>query len=273
VNGPGSFIGRVTAWWNRIRSLIEIGRLLFLRDYRARVRQTFLGSAWLVGQVLLSFLPLVLVGGQLGLGAGKGPRLYALHSIFGLLLWQMFWDGLYSPQWVARRLRGLLSEVPFPHEAVLVAGCNYALFNASIYVLIMVAAYASIGIVPPASAVLGLLAAPFIIMAGVAVGVFFVPVSFVYLDIRYGLPLIAPMLMWTAPILYDSPASGPLHWLNQINPLTYLIMAPRQWLTTGWQLDELGFPVAILVAGALLLVGLRFYRYSMPRALECLPRR
>lgn len=264
---------RLMSGLNRARATLELGRLLFLRDYRARVRQTYLGSVWLVSQVLVSFLPPVLVGGQLGVGSTKEPRLFLLHAISGLLLWQMFWDGVYSPQWLARRVRGLLSDVAFARESVLVAGCGYAVFNACIYVVLMAIGYASVGMVPPSSAVLGLVAAPLLIMAGLAVGVFLVPLSFVYLDVRYALPMLAPMLMWTAPILYDSPESGPLHWVNVINPLTYLVTTPRQWMTSGWGLNDWGFPVAVVVSGALLLAGLRFFRYAMPRAIECLPHR
>jgi lipopolysaccharide transport system permease protein len=264
---------RVAAAWGRARTLGELGWLLFLRDYRSRFRQTYFGSLWAIGQVVAAYLPLVLVGSQLGLGSGQDPRMYALNSLLGLMLFQMFWDGLYMPQWLGRRLRSVVTEVPLPDEALLVAGACYALFNATIYVLLMFAAYVGFGIMPPASIVLGILSVPLVIGAGVAVGVFFVPMTLIYLDFRYGLPMLQPALMWTAPILYTSPPSGPLHLVNQLNPLTYLLDAPRDWLTSGWALEEAGFPVAILFSLALLTLGLRFYRHSMPRALECLPRK
>src|SRR4029077_4916278 len=95
---------------------------------------------------------------------------------------------------------------------------------------------------PPPSFVLGVAALPLVIVAGMSLGVFIVPLTFIYLDFRYALPLAAPALMWTAPILYDSPAAGPLHWVNRINPLTYLIDAPRDWLVSGWRLEEAAFP-------------------------------
>lgn len=268
-----SYRSRLAAAWGRARTLAELGWLLFLRDYRTRFRQTYFGSFWAVGLVLLSYLPLVLVGSQLGLGGGKDPRLYALHSLLGLMVFQMFWDGLFSPQWVSRRLRGVMTEVALPLEAVLVTGACYALFNAVIYLALMLVAFVGFGVWPPTSFLLGVLALPLVIAAGVSVGVFFVPMTFIYLDFRYGLPLLQPALMWTAPILYTSPESGPLHLLNRLNPLSYLLGAPRTWLTIGWTLEEAAFPIAVGASLALLAVGLRFFKYSMPRALECLPRR
>jgi lipopolysaccharide transport system permease protein len=250
-----------------------LGWLLFLRDYRARSRQTFLGSVWTVGQQLLSYVPMVFVGGQLGwMGGGDASR-YALHSVVGLLIWQMFWDGLNSPQWIGRRMRSLLSDTPLPTEAVLAAGCCQAAFNAAIYLTIMLLTWVALRRFPPPSIVLGVLSLPFVILAGLSVGVFVVPLTFVYLDFRYVLPFLAPAFVWSAPVMYDMPASGPLYWVNRLNPLTYLVNAPRDWLTTGWRLQNLAFPVSVVMAMALLAIGLRFYRRAMPRAIECLSRR
>src|SRR5262249_14898806 len=137
----GRIRARVANMWDRARTLGELGWLLFLRDFRIRFRQTFFGSLWAIAQVLLSYLPLVFVGSQIGLAGDRDPRRYALHSLLGLLIWQMFWDGLFSPQWIGRRMRGLLSETAFPPESILVAGASYAFYNAAIYVVVILAAF------------------------------------------------------------------------------------------------------------------------------------
>ena len=111
------------------------------------------------------------------------------------------------------------------------------------------------------------------IVAGLSIGIFVVPLTFIYLDFRYALPFLQPVFLWSAPILYDSPDAGALHWVNRVNPLTYLINVPREWLTEGWRLEEIVFPVTVGVSFALLALGLKFYRHAMPRAIECLPRR
>ena len=261
------------AVWNRARGIAVLGWLLFMRDYRARSRQTFLGSVWTVGQQLLSYVPMVFVGGQLGwMGNGDSSR-YALHSVVGLLVWQVFWDGLNSPQWIGRRMRGLLSQTAVPAESVLAAGCCQAAFNAAIYLTIMLATWVVLRRLPPPSILLGILSLPLVMMAGLAVGVFVVPLTFIYLDFRYILPFLAPALVWSAPVMYDTPKGGPLYWMNRLNPLTYLVNAPRDWLTTGWRLENIVFPVTVVMSMALLAVGLRFYRRAMLRAIECLPRR
>jgi lipopolysaccharide transport system permease protein len=261
------------AVWHRTRNMAVLGWLLFMRDYRARSRQTFLGSVWTVGQQLLSYVPVVFVGGQLGwMGNGDSAR-YALHSVVGLLIWQVFWDGLNSPQWIGRRMRGLLTQTSVPPESVLAAGCCQAAFNAVIYLTIMLATWAALRSFPPPSILLGILSLPLVIMAGLSIGVFVVPLTFIYLDFRYVLPFLAPALVWSAPVMYDTPRTGPLYWVNRLNPLTYLVNAPRDWFTTGWKLENIVFPVTVVMSMALLAIGLRFYRRAMPRAIECLPKR
>ena len=53
---------------------VSVGFPVVPRDYRARFRQTFFGSLWAVGQVLLSYVPLVMVGSHFGLGGGQKMR-------------------------------------------------------------------------------------------------------------------------------------------------------------------------------------------------------
>ena len=216
---------------------------------------------------------MVFVGGQLGWMGNGDASLYALHSVVGLLVWQVFWDGLNSPQWIGRRMRGLLTQAPVPAEAVLAAGCCQAAFNAVIYLAIMLATWVVLRRLPPPSIVLGILSIPLVILAGLSIGVFVLPLTFIYLDFRYVLPFLAPAFVWSAPVMYDTPKSGPLYWVNRLNPLTYLVNAPRDWLTTGWRLENVVFPVTVVLSLALLAVGLRFYNRAMPRAIECLPRR
>lgn len=257
----------------RAHALVRLGWLLFLRDFRLRFRQTYLGSLWAIGRVLFTGAPLILVGSHFGLGGERSPQSYAVFALAGLITWQMFWDAVVSPQWVARRMRKMLTEVAFPLEAVLVAGCCYVLFNAALYLVLVAAALAVFQVAPPLTLPLGLLAVPALVFAGVAVGMFFVPLTFVYLDFRYGLPFLSTVLLWTAPIFYVSPERGLLHELNKWNPLTYLIDTPRHWLIAGPSGHEVMFVLCVGGFAVLFAAGLRFYRRAMPLAIERLPQR
>ena len=92
---------------------------------RASVRRSS-DRVWAVGQQLLSrTCRWCSSAGQLGLGGDKDPAATRCTRCFGLLIWQMFWDGLFSravdrPADARRAGR----ESRFPLESVLVAGCS-----------------------------------------------------------------------------------------------------------------------------------------------------
>ena len=97
------------------------------------------------------------------------------------------------------------------------------------------------------------------------------PLTFVYLDFRFGLPMLSPLLLWTAPIIYAPPEEGILAVINRWNPLTYLINIPRQWLVGGATGDDLLFLLCAAAVGVLLLASLRFLRQALPVAVQSLP--
>ena len=253
------------------RHLVTLGRLLFLRDFRFRYRQAFLGYLWAVARPLMAVLPLILVGSAFGLGGDMSTAEYALFALSGFLMWQVFWDAVIAPQWIARRLRRTFTEGPLRPEAVIAAGAGLVLFNTMFYSAIFIAAYVITRTVPPATFPLGLLAFPVILLGGLTIGAFFVPLTFVYLDFRFGLPLLSPALLWTAPIIYAAPEDGLLAVVNRWNPLTYLINIPRQWLVQGATDDDPLFLVCASVFAVLFLVTLRFFRRAMPMAVQSLP--
>lgn len=256
----------------RLRALARLGWLLFLRDFRYRYRQTYLGYLWAVSRILFTGLPLIIVGSHFNLGGDRTPVTYAIYALAGLIMWQIFWDSLNYPQWIGRRLRKTFAETSFPQEALLVGAACYVLFNASIYLPLLGVTFAIFRVAPPPTVLLGLLALPGLIVAGLSVGAVVAPLTFVYLDFRYGLPFLSSVLLWTAPIFYVAPEEGLLRQINQWNPMTYLIDVPRHWFVAGLRAGDWSFLVAILAFTVLFTFTLRFYRRAMPFAVQVMTR-
>ena len=252
----------------RVWAVCRLGALLFLRDFRMRYRQTYLGYLWAAGRVLFAGGPLIIVGAAFDLGGGRTPGSYVVFALTGFILWQVFWDSVVYPQWIARRMRRLIATQRFSYHAVLVAAACYVGFNASLYLLVVVAAFVIFQAPVPLTALLGLLAVPALAFAGMAVGMVFVPLTFVYLDFRYGLPMMSPVLLWTAPIFYESPNSGFLHTLNTWNPISYLIPIPRQWIVDGSGDRDWVFLVSLVAFACCFTLTQRFYRRAIPIGVE-----
>ena len=268
----------MTRHWGRhqtrqasLRQLIRVGWLLFLRDFRARYRQAFFKYVWAVARPLMAVVPLILVGNAFGFGGDMSASEYVLFALSGFLLWQVFWDAVVAPQWLGRRLPRTFVDGPLQPEAVVTAGACLVMFNSLFYGALFVVAYVLTPATPPLTLPLGLLALPVIVLGGLTVGAFFVPLTFVYLDFRFGLPMLAPALLWTAPILYAAPEAGLLAVVNRWNPLTYLINIPRRWLVSGTTDNDLLFVVCAGVFAVLAIVMLMFFRRAMPLAVQSLP--
>ncbi|MEE2636411.1 MAG: hypothetical protein VYE68_04170 [Acidobacteriota bacterium] len=256
-----------------LRHLIRLGGLLFLRDFRFRYRQAFFGYLWAVARPLVAILPLILVGNAFGLGGDMSAREYALFALGGFLMWQVFWDSVIAPQWLARRLRRTFIEAPLRPESVIAAGIGLVLFNATFYVMLFFVVCALTRSFPPVTMPLAVLAFPFIVLGGLTLGAVFVPLTFVYLDFRFGLPMLSPALLWTAPIIYATPEDGFLAVVNRWNPLTYLINIPRQWLVFGSTPNDTLFLVCVALLVVVSFFSLRFFRRALPIAVQSLPQR
>lgn len=254
-----------------LHQVVRLGTLLCLRDFRYRYRQAFLKYVWAFARPLLAVAPLILVGNAFGLGGEMSAGEYALFALSGFLMWQLFWDAVISPQWIGRRLRRTCVDGPLRPESMVAAGAGLVVFNGIFYAALFVVAHVLTRTLPPPTLPLGLLALPVIVLGGLTVGAFFLPLTFVYLDFRFGLPLLSPLLLWTAPIIYAAPERGVLAVVNRWNPLTYLINIPRGWLVHGAGADDGLFLVCAAIFAVLSVVTLRYYRRALPLAVQSLP--
>jgi lipopolysaccharide transport system permease protein len=257
---------------SRVTTMLRLGWLLFLRDFRYRYRQAYLGYLWPVTRVLFTAVPLILVGAHFNLGGARDTRSYVVFAMAGLVLWNVFWDSVMYPQLIGRRLRKTFVDTVFPREALLAAAGCYVLFNAAIYLPILGITFAVTRTVPPPTVVFGLASLPALIVAGLSLGAVVVPLSLVYLDFRFALPFLSSFLLWTAPIFYEPTGSGLLRTVNAWNPLTYLIDIPRGWIVEGWSAGDVVFLACLAAFLGLLRLSLVFYRWSMPIAIQYLAR-
>ncbi len=254
-----------------LRDTIMLGWLLFVRDFQYRYRLTFLGYFWAFVGPLLIGVPFIIVGHQFNLGGDSMKVPYVAYAFTGIVFIRIFWDNVVFPQWITRRVRQILKTVYFPHEAVVVAGLFYSLFNAAIYMGLVGIMLAIYKVSPSATSLLAMASLPMVMLAGLAIGIYMVPVVLVYLDIRYSLPLLFPVIIWSVPVLYEAPESGLLHTINRWNPLTYLIVTPVNWLMGVPVEDVEMFALCLTGFLVLLFIGFRFMKRKMPLAIDQIP--
>jgi lipopolysaccharide transport system permease protein len=96
------------------------------------------------------------------------------------------------------------------------------------------------------------------------VGVLLTPIGILYNDVPQMIPVLSVFLMLMTPVVYPPPQHGLAASLARFNPLTPLIVATRDWVTTGESSHVTGFCMVTSTAVVLLFGGWVLYRIALP---------
>jgi lipopolysaccharide transport system permease protein len=107
-----------------------------------------------------------------------------------------------------------------------------------------------------------------VILFGTTVGLFLTPIGMLYNDIAKMISMGLSLVMYITPVVYAIPKDGFMKTIMEINPLTPLILTARD-LAVGLTPQYISYYVIILaICIPLLLLGLLFYRISIPILVE-----
>lgn len=230
----------------------ELAWRLFLRNVRARYRQSALGYAWVLvppvaGTLLFAFLR---SSGVLSISDTGAP--YVLFLVTGIVLWQTFSDAVQAPLRMVSQSREMLARVKFPREALILAGVGEVLLTFTVRCLLLVTVLAWYGHVPSTQAWLFPAGALALVLTGTAIGLVLVPAGILYQDVEQSLAMLLPFWMLLTPVLYPPPSNWPGTLTVSLNPVGPLLDSTRAWLLGG-AAAHAGHLVVVLPAGILLL--------------------
>lgn len=239
---------------------------LVMRDYRVRFRRTLLGIVWFLVPLFTLVGMALFVGKDMGLYPEGQSSGYLLKLLAGLILWQLFADTWLEPMRLARRANMLLRSVIFDTKILLVAGTLSALVAFVLKLPILFAALVWFNIPLTLSIVWLPVAVCGLVAAGVVMACFTLPLSLSLFDVRYAMPFVQFGLLLATPIFYDVPSAGPVAWLNQSNPFSYLILPLRDVLT-GASSDVIAFVAPLVLTLCMLALGLRYFQAKIHLAI------
>lgn len=211
----------------------ELAWRLFARDIRAQYRKSLLGYAWIVLPPLVTMLFWVIVKKQNFVNIGETDIAYPLYVLTGYVLWDSFVSALNGPIDMVARSRGMLAKVNFPHEALLVASFAQNLFNFFIRFLLLVIAFIWFGITLSWATLLAPLTVLALMILGFTIGLWLVPLSTLYSDVKRSIRVVTPIWFILTPVIYPSPNVWPFALINTLNPVSPLLVTSRDLLTKG----------------------------------------
>lgn len=236
--------------------------LFFLawRDVKVRYKQTVLGFAWAVIQPIATMVVFSLFFGRLAKIPSEGLP-YPIFSYAALLPWNLFAHAMANSSNSLVSSANLIKKVYFPRLAIPLATVVSGLVDFMIAFLVLIGLMFYYSVTPtvnviwlPAFLLLALVTA-------LGVGFWLSALNVQYRDVRYTLPFLTQIWMFSSPIVYPS-SLVPEHWrlIYGINPMVGVVDGFR-WALLGTHTQPgpmIG--ISVLCALAIFIGGLFYFR-------------
>jgi len=242
----------------------ELAWRLFVRDTRARYRNSLLGYLWVFIPPLVAALPFIFLNAQGVIKIGETPLPYGAYAMIGTMIWQVFVDALNSPLNAVSGAQYMMTRINFPREAILLSGLMQVGLSFLVRLLLLAGVFAWYSMVPPVTVLLFPLGILALVLTGFAVGLMLTPLGLLYSDVQRVLAIVTPFLMLLTPVLYPTPRSGLAGIIVALNPLTPLVTSTRDWLTLGTTPNMAGFIAVTALMMVLLITGWVTFRVALP---------
>ncbi|HXG91309.1 MAG TPA: ABC transporter permease [Blastocatellia bacterium] len=233
----------------------ELLYFLMWRDIKVRYKQTILGAAWAIIQPLVLMLIFTYFFGRLARMETEGVP----HAIFfytGLTVWTYFSNAVMSGANSLVSNTNLITKVYFPRVIIPAAAVGAGLVDFAIASALLVGLLIYYQIPVTASYLMLVPLVALTTLFALAMSVWLSALNVKYRDVRYALPFLIQVWMFTSPILYPSSlVPEEWRWLMALNPVTGIVEGFRaalfgrefDWAILGY---STAFTLAMLVFSA-----------------------
>jgi len=238
----------------------ELIYFLTWREIKVRYKQTAIGAAWALLQPLFTMLIFTLFFGRLAKMPSDGIP-YSVFALTALTPWTFFANGMANSSNSLVSNANLLTKVYFPRLALPLA----AVFSGIVDFLLafaMLMTYVMYRGFWPTWRMLWLPA--FLLLAVVTslgVGLWLSALNVQYRDVRYTVPFLTQVWLFSTPIAYPSSMMHePWHTIYGLNPMVGVVEGFRWAIVGGGRGPDAMFAVSCVTATATLVTGAFYFR-------------
>ncbi len=254
-----------------IKQLVANKELVFQlarRDIVSRYRQSILGYVWAILPGVVAVIIFTFLTSKRVLPIGDPPIPYPLFVIWNITIWQFFSSIVLTSTTCVTDSDSLCSKVNFAKESLVFASLGQPLFDflvrlTSVFAIFLIFTYS-----PPLSAIFIPLTILPVILLAIGLGFIFALMNIVLRDIHSAVGVILTLGIFAAPILYPAPTQMPYALINVLNPISPILIASHDLLSTGTISSPLSFIVACTFSTVIFLVGWRLFTKSIGRTIE-----
>jgi lipopolysaccharide transport system permease protein len=243
----------------------ELLYFLVWRDIKVRYKQTVLGAAWAIIQPLFTMLVFSLFFGRLAKIPSDGIP-YPLFTFAALVPWTFFANGLNQSSNSLVASANLLKKVYFPRLAIPIATVLAGVVDFVLAFVVLLALMAFYGTTPTIHVLWTPLFLLLALVTSLGVGLWLAALNVKYRDVRYIVPFIIQVWMFSTPIVYPSSLlPGAWRTIYGLNPMVGVVEGFR-WALLGSNNAPGLIIVLSSIAALLILVGGAFYFRHMEKS-------
>ena len=201
------------------------GLLYFLiwRDVKVRYKQTLLGATWAILQPLMTMLIFTLLFGKLAGIKSEGVP-YPIFAYGGLLIWIFFANSVTNSGNSLVSSAHLITKIYFPRMLVPAGAVAAGLVDLALAFSIQIGLMIYYGVHPSRALLMVLPLILLTTLLALGVGMWLSALNVKYRDIRYAIPFLIQLWMFSSPIIYPvSMLPVKWQWVLTLNPLTGII--------------------------------------------------
>ncbi|HLA43344.1 MAG TPA: ABC transporter permease [Aggregatilineales bacterium] len=265
---PARF-GRTQTFFDYVNLLWENRMLLWIWTHynvRSRYSQTFLGILWIILLPLSTSIILTFVFTQIFRAYEIGDVPFISFFLSALTAWTLFSQGIINGTGSIMGSLGLISQVYFPREILVIVKLLEAMVDFVFTFVAMLVINAVFGLLPNPHFVY----LPVIIFVQIAfvlgLMLFISYLSVLVRDIPQLVNVLLQLLFYLTPILYPASAiPDKLRFMLLLNPMAPIVEAYRTIIVYNKAPDFVSLYYPITVAGVLLYVGYMFFKRNEKR--------
>lgn len=264
-------IGFFASWKEMLTSLARSRELiwrLFLRDFKARYRQSLLGVLWAIINPIITIGIFVFLNRSGILHIGETPVPYPLFALIGISVYGIFSTGLSTCSNSIIGAGSMVVKINFPKISLVIAAMGQAIVEFLVRLLFIILLLIIYGVVPSFISVFLLVAILPIILLTLGIGFFLSLFAGVFRDVIHLVSFLTTLLLFLVPALYPAPQTGMLAVINRWNPLSHLIIGCRDILISGVLLNSSGFLWSTVFSMFIFLISWRIFFISEPKIAE-----
>ena len=242
--------------------------VLFHRDLMAQYRQSYLGYLWIFAPVLTTVITWTFLTSQNIVQSFDTDIPYPAYVFVGTLIWTAFSAALTQPLASFTAGSAVFMKLKVAPEAFILAGFGKLAFDLAIRLLMLVLVCVLFKVAPAATAPLVLVAIALAMLLGGAIGVLMIPIGSLYGDVSRIVGMVVAFGMYLTPVVYPVPVAGWSRTLFELNPMTTVVLASRDWLSHGIGSHGPGTILIAVISAILFFVGIVLLRVFLPHLVE-----